>query len=1288
MPVVNIPSSVDPRSDKNSTEGQKAALGAASLIHSPIALLKALNQRQADILCRILVEHKELRTSESHFQFEISRFFKREELPVSELNAIAIACQISLSDEFLKNIQRKIRSEDISAPTFWRMNGGDNQISIGSRWDNSIYLPAASEIAKRWLSKASQKENASLTVIEAGLGDFLLQNSAQFARVYGLETDANRFDLFNGRFSEEELANVKINRIDGDKLFSHPPFIKSGTNGSAVNGEAPHLIVVRGEFLQSKNRLIELIEWAKRSLTSESMLLIDLPNPAPVIGSIAHLSRALSLTSNRISPYSVIDNLKTAGFFVHIKEVSAHLQSNSKHEEPAIKDLIKNITGNKHLTNQQIDQYLKLWLVNDENRSVKLTQSMLLVTVQNIKSPNASAFAGNGTSKYNARNDWKSVYNRASDSEKLIMRQSVIEDAVNIHCGLVSGEKYPEVKKKALLAFAVEVERGTDSQDDFRTALKKRILPHLWKPLCSSNTGTPDRLIEVNGNAAFQFANHIPELLQQVLFQLAIKHEFLPGIFKQLYMQNKNSAQLGSILGLPAEVIDSFRSQIINTIEESSANSVPLLFNTHPLSWYEHELPWLLDSEFPSAESILDSPYSDGIVNGQEKVSSEYQNSMNETLLMSAFEPEEENVLQSTDTQELSRKPSKEPGGIGLSDEDYDIAMDDAVEARERGHRAVFDAELKKLRQQRGIELISARGELTTKEKKLLKDVKKEGFNEDGIRWYLKEMAKIPLLKRPEEIKLATEIDEARNKWRKALLQIPFAFERAFQIAENVMVDQHGSGYQRNFHSLPKSIRTPEQSVKIYHSNRDTISFLVNKIASAAIEQKDEMHSREQRLLTGKAVRLLEETPLNFRNLREIERILVVFHRSLLDDTRPRPERDLESIRKTGMTIDRLGKRLDALEKFEARFSFKKQCMQEANLRLVVSIAKKYRNRGVGFIDLIEEGNAGLLRATDLFYKDLGWKFCTYATWWIRQAITRGIADQARTIRVPIHAVETISAYNKFVRKHIQIHGRAPREEETQKEFGWSEKETKVYLRASKFPISLNRPTGSSKDSEFGDLLNGFDDTEMFERAQNNEVDLKVSSFLLTLEPRQRELLSLRYGLGLRSVKNVDGSVSVVQDKSSYGISLTLEEIGQLMKVTRERIRQLESRAVAKLAQREDCHIIAAALGMELGPADFENIAQVNQFHHFHITRKYAEPDISTDRRLSLNLAEINIPIKTVNALQDYGFFQVKDILTVDPDDLFAVSSFGEFTQLELLNALEGVGYYFINGQWLDDKAL
>jgi RNA polymerase primary sigma factor len=308
---------------------------------------------------------------------------------------------------------------------------------------------------------------------------------------------------------------------------------------------------------------------------------------------------------------------------------------------------------------------------------------------------------------------------------------------------------------------------------------------------------------------------------------------------------------------------------------------------------------------------------------------------------------------------------------------------------------------------------------------------------------------------------------------------------------------------------------------------------------------------------------LLEEVALQVKKIRPLkheledlleemdersERIGELKSRKLPDrsELRAHEERLRELQLRVCETHERFRHRVQSIRDRVEEYEDAKRKLSSGNLRLVVSIAKKYRNRGLTFLDLIQEGNTGLMKAVEKYEYRRGYKFSTYATWWIRQAITRSIADQARTIRIPVHMIETMSKLRNVTKRLIQKKGREPTIEEIAAATDISVEETKRVLKISKHPISLDRPIGESDDSYFGDFIADEQAESPVTAASHEMLKDKIEAVLQTLTFREREIIKLRYGIG-------------------DGYTYTLEEAGRIFKVTRERIRQIEAKAVRKL---------------------------------------------------------------------------------------------------------------------------
>ena len=445
-----------------------------------------------------------------------------------------------------------------------------------------------------------------------------------------------------------------------------------------------------------------------------------------------------------------------------------------------------------------------------------------------------------------------------------------------------------------------------------------------------------------------------------------------------------------------------------------------------------------------------------------------------------------------------------------------------------------------------------------------------ESWSDDPVRMYLTQMGQIPLLTRQEEIRLARQIEETRTRFRRKVLECDFVMQMAFKVLRRVH-----DGDQPFDRTVQVSQTDQLQKFQIMGRmpcNLTTLETLLKRnaqdyaVATSRSRPWAERRAAWRRLgrRRRRCVRLVEELGLRTQRLETAFRTLEEFSRRVdelkqridehrkqkgkLQQIKPWVVEYRKLLRSCQETPTSLRNRVQYLRQIYAHYQEAKRGLSEGNLRLVVSIAKKYRNRGLSFLDLIQEGNAGLMRAVDKFEYRRGFKFCTYATWWIRQAITRAVADQSRTIRIPVHMVETITKVRNTMRRLHQLHGREPTIEEIARESGISMDETRRVLGMSRYPISINRSVGNSEDSEFGDLLPDNTAKSPSIGATQGMLRQRIQKVLKTLSYREREIIKLRYGLG-------------------DGYSYTLEEVGHIFKVTRERIRQIEAKAVRKLQQ-------------------------------------------------------------------------------------------------------------------------
>jgi RNA polymerase primary sigma factor len=438
---------------------------------------------------------------------------------------------------------------------------------------------------------------------------------------------------------------------------------------------------------------------------------------------------------------------------------------------------------------------------------------------------------------------------------------------------------------------------------------------------------------------------------------------------------------------------------------------------------------------------------------------------------------------------------------------------------------------------------------------------------DDPVRMYLTQMGEIPLLTREEEVALAKKIELTRMAYRRRVLENDFCTNQAVDtiqaVADGRMPFDRTMKISTNESMVKSAVlkRLPanlETVRKLSELNAADWKLVRDKRASATARKQ-----AQQRIATRRrrAVTLLEELSLRTSRitpmLRKLSAVINKYD-ALDEELRNRglllPADEVDAMREEQEGLidlameqpDELRARVTEALKVFAEYEEAKRRLAGGNLRLVVSIAKKYRNRGLSFLDIIQEGNTGLMRAVDKYEYRRGYKFSTYATWWIRQAITRAIADHARTIRIPVHMIETMSKLRNISKKLLQDLGREPTIEEIASEAKMPVAEARRVMKISRHPISLDRPVGESEDSYFGDFIEDEKVESPVSTATSEMLRDRIEAVLKTLTYREREIIKLRYGIG-------------------DGYTYTLEEVGKIFKVTRERVRQVEAKAIRKL---------------------------------------------------------------------------------------------------------------------------
>ncbi|MBI3307301.1 MAG: RNA polymerase sigma factor RpoD [Candidatus Omnitrophica bacterium] len=407
---------------------------------------------------------------------------------------------------------------------------------------------------------------------------------------------------------------------------------------------------------------------------------------------------------------------------------------------------------------------------------------------------------------------------------------------------------------------------------------------------------------------------------------------------------------------------------------------------------------------------------------------------------------------------------------------------------------------------------------------------------DDPVRMYLRQMGQIPLLTREQEINLAKRIEDAEEALTRAVYETRAVRYEVLELSRKILAGEIplesiiDEEQESKLNLTKRKLKTLIRRLRASRKNTDLVGLLMQfKLNIGIVEQ----------ILANLRLKLVELKT----NRDQIEKHR---RRSVSGKIGALLERNRQIVKELGEPEKKVHEHLKAVQKKERELSQAKKDLVAANLRLVVSIAKKYTNRGLSFLDLIQEGNIGLMKAVDKFEYKRGYKFSTYATWWIRQAITRSIADQARTIRIPVHMIETINKFFRASRHLVQETGREPTPEEVAQVMKMPVEKVKGILKIAQEPISLQTPIGEEGDTSFGDFIEDKSAVSPANATAYSMLKEQMDDVLMTLTEREEKVLRLRFGIG-------------------DGYPRTLEEVGQIFNVTRERVRQIEAKALRKL---------------------------------------------------------------------------------------------------------------------------